>query len=155
MFCFVLFCFSVCPKGVTLNETSGVFTSPFYPRKYPDDQRCAWKISVAQGNYIKLDIRRPNIQRCDSTCLCDYVQIQDGFSDYRPNEHGKVCGTTNTKTFYSTHSSLEVLFVSDNTSSKIFDGFEATYTQLNHTPPSKYTHTYKHTYVNYFIYLRI
>ena len=137
MICFVLFCFvfSVCPEGVTLNETSGVFTSPFFPRKYPDDQRCAWKISVPQGNYIKLDIR-PNIQKCDTTCPCDYVQIQNGFSDY-PNEHGRVCGTTGTKTFYSTHSSLKVLFVSDNTNSKLYDGFTATYTQLNHTPPSK------------------
>jgi len=62
------------------------------------------------------------------------VQIQNGFSDY-PNEHGRVCGTTGTKTFYSTHSSLKVLFVSDNTNSKLYDGFTATYTQLNHTPP--------------------
>jgi len=40
-------------------------------------------------------------------------------------------------TIYSIHESLEVLFVSDDKQTKLYDGFKATYTQLNYTPPSK------------------
>ena len=135
MICFVLFCFfSVCPLNVTLEKQSGDITSPFYPRKYPDNQRCAWKILAEQGNYVKLDISL-NMQTYPS-CARDYLQIQNGFSD-DGNQNDKICDSSGRKTFYSTHSSLNVLFVSDDTRSKLYDGFTATYTQLNYTPPSK------------------
>ena len=136
LFCFF---FSVCPAGVTLTETSSVITSPFFPRKYPDNQNCSWQITAPQGKYVKLELDiRLNIQQCGTgfACTCDYLRIQNGFSD-DPSANERICGAPGRKTFYSTHQNLEVLFVSDGTNSKQFEGFKATYTQLSHTPPSK------------------
>ena len=132
-----LFFFSVCPGGVILTETSGVITSPFYPRRYPSNQTCTWKITAPPGNYVKLNFDgRLNIQQCGgAACQCDYLQIQNGFSDHT-NENERICGVPGRKTFYSFQRSLKVLFVSNNGSKK-YDGFKATYTHLNHTPPSK------------------
>ena len=131
--------FSVCPKGIILTETSGVITSPFNPRNYPDNQNCSWQITARQGNRVKLVISDTlNIQECGSLCTCDYLKVQNGFSaDLNGNE--KICGFPfKYLTYYSTFESLKVLFVSDDTGSKQYHGFKATYTQLNYTPPSKY-----------------
>ena len=138
----VLICFllSVCPRDITLTETSGVITSPFNPRNYPDNQNCSWQITARQGNRVKLVIANSlNIQDCGSpnVCPCDYLQVQNGFSaDW--NRNGKICGVPfKTITYYSTVESLKVVFVSDNTGSKQYNGFAATYTQLKYSPPSK------------------
>ena len=133
----ICFDFSVCPGGLNLTKTSGVITSPFFPRKYPDNQNCSWQITARQGNRLKLEIAlRFNIQDCGVDCTCDYLQIKNGFSA-DPSENERMCGVSSSKNFYSTHQNLEVLFVSDGTKSKLYDGFKATYTQLNYTPPSK------------------
>ena len=131
-----LFIFSVCPGNMILNETSGSITSPFLPRLYPDNQMCSWQITAKQGYRAKLEITEYNIQRCGPDCKCDYLQVQNGFSD---DATGKICGVSgiNPITYYSLQESLTVLFVSDSTQSKSYDGFEATYQQLNYSPPSK------------------
>ena len=36
----------------TLNEISGVITSPFYPRHYPTNQRGSWEIRARKGKRI-------------------------------------------------------------------------------------------------------
>ena len=118
-----------------LSETSGSITSPFYPRLYPDNQMCSWQITVKQGNRVKLEITDYNIQQCGADCTCDYLQVKNGFSDYTPI---KMCAVIpHTIAYYSLQESLTVLFVSDSTDSKSYDGFEATYQQFNHSPPSK------------------
>ena len=119
-----------------LSQTSGSITSPFYPRLYPDYQKCQWQITAKQGNRVKLEITDYIIQECDySNCTCDYLQVLNGFSD---DATGKICGVSfNTITYYSLQESLTVMFVSDSTQSKSYDGFEATYQQLNQSPPSK------------------
>ena len=96
---------------------------------------CSWQITAKQGNRAKLEITEYNIQQCDPDCTCDYLQVQNGFSD---DATGKICGVSlNTITYYSLQESLTVLFMSDSTQSKSYDGFEATYQQFNHSPPSK------------------
>ena len=134
-FLFVCF-FAVCPGHMILSETAGSITSPFYPRLYPDNQMCSWQITAKQGNRVKLEITDYNIQECgNSNCTCDYLQVQNGFSD---DATGKICGVIpHTITYYSLQESLTVLFVSDSTQSKSYDGFKATYQQFNHSPPSK------------------
>ena len=130
--------FSVCPEGITLNKSSGVITSPYYPRKYPDNRNCTWQITALQGNHVKFEFDKMNIQQCSgSACTCDYLQIQDGFSENQ-NENERICDLTEgRKIFYSIHESLKVQFVSDDTMSKLFEGFKATYTVLGYNPPSK------------------
>lgn len=122
----------MCPRSITLTETSGVITSPFYPRMYPDNQNCSWQITARQGYRVKLEIEITlNVQQCGSQqyeCSCDYLQVQNGFSD-DPNGNEKICGAPGqTKIYYSTHETLKVLFVSDASGSKQYDGFKATYT---------------------------
>ncbi len=132
--------FSVCPGSIILTDRSGIITSPYYPRLYPGNQNCSWQIIAPQGNRVKLEIAITlNIQQCgpQPDCTCDYLQVQNGFSA-DPNGNERICGApSKTKTYYSTHESLKVLFVSDDDRPKQYDGFEATYTQLNYSPPSK------------------
>lgn len=134
------FLFSVCPRNIILTETSGVITSPFYPRKYPDNQNCSWQIIARQGNRVKLEIdMNLHIQQCgpQNACTCDYLKIQNNFS-VDPDANEKICGAPGeTKIYYSTHEILKVQFVSDDTSSKQYRGFTGTYTQLSCTPPCK------------------
>ena len=121
----------VCPNMTTLNETSGVITSPFYPRNYPDNQRCSWQITASKGNYVVLIIEDMYIQSCGQTCSCDYLQVQNGFSSDGCNGKRR-CGS-HSVIYYSMSESLTVLFVSDGSSSKDYRGFKATYIQVNHT----------------------
>ena len=120
-----------------LDETSGSFSSPFHPRIYPADQRCSWKIIGKQGYHVELTIPDYNLQRCGgAACSCDYMEVQNSFSDeVLP---GKLCGTPSDipVKFYSLHESLRVVFVSDDKNMD-YDGFRATYRLLNYSPPSK------------------
>ena len=119
-----------------LDETSGSFSSPFYPRNYPFNQKCSWNIIGKQGYRVELTIPDYNLQRCGAVCSCDYIEVQNSFSDeVLP---GKLCGTPwyIPVKFYSLHESLRVVFVSDGTNMS-YNGFEATYKLLDYSPPSK------------------
>ena len=86
-------CFAVCPKMEILNETSGVITSPFYPRNYPDDQRCSWQITASKGNHVVLIIEYMDIRHCGVSCTCDHLEIQNGSSfDGLHHLAGRRCG---------------------------------------------------------------
>ena len=65
---------------VTLKETSGVLTSPYYPRRYPSNKKCSWKITANEGERIVLVIEDLHIRDCGSSCSCDYLEIQNGSS---------------------------------------------------------------------------
>ena len=125
-----LFRLSVCPNLTTLNDTSGVITSPFYPRRYPNNQRCSWQITASKGKRVVLDIEYMHIENCGG-CSCDYLEIENGwYSD--GNSAGRKCGTMNGLAYFSFRESLKVLFVSNGDRSW-YSGFRATYTQVNHT----------------------
>ena len=129
--------FAVCPTDMILHEASGSFSSPFNPRNYPFNQTCSWKIIGKQGYRVELTLPDYNIQRCGgAACSCDYMEIQNSFSDVALP--GKLCGTPRSIPikFYSLHESLRVLFVSDDANMD-YDGFGATYKLLNYSPPSK------------------
>ena len=118
-----------------LNDATGSFSSPFYPRKYPFNQKCSWKIIGKQGYHVELPIPDYGLPQCNA-CSCDSFEVQNSFSD--DSAAGKLCGAprdANLK-FHSLHESLRVVFVSDNMSMD-YDGFKATYKLLNYSPPSK------------------
>ena len=129
----------MCPSGINLTDTSGVITSPFYPRKYPDDQNCFWEISASKGNFVKLDITDMEIHRCgaEGACTCDYLEILDGFLDSDGAASGKLCvdGSFTPQSYYSSNERLRVRFFADGRLEKQQKGFTATYTMLNYTPP--------------------
>ena len=115
----------------TLNETSGVITSPFYPRNYPDNQECRWQITASKGKRVVMIIDYLYTQSCGQTCTCDYLEVQNGLSSDGYND-ARRCGDDGVR-YYSIFDSLTVLFVSDGSQSKWYRGFKATYIQVNHT----------------------
>ena len=122
---------TVCPNLTTLNDTSGIITSPFYPRNYPDNQRCSWQITARKGSHVVVVIEEMSIRSCGQTCTCDYLEVENGFSsDGAIGE--RICGSSRVR-YYSMPESLTVLFVSDGTDSKRYRGFKASYFQANHT----------------------
>ena len=126
-----LFRLSVCPNLTTLNDTSGVITSPFYPRRYPNNQRCSWQITASKGKRIVLVIEFMYIEGCRA-CSCDYLEIESGLSSDGVSA-GRKCGYMSERlAYYSFRESLKVLFVS-NGNTRWYRGFRATYTQVNHT----------------------
>ena len=132
---FICGCFffqPVCPNMTTLNETSGVITSPFYPRNYPDYQECRWQITASKGKRVVMNIEYMDIKRCGQTCSCDFLEVQNGLSsdDYYD---GRRCGYRSSVRYHSMSESLTVLFVSDGSHNKRYRGFKATYIQANHT----------------------
>lgn len=125
---------TLCPAMAKLTEASGVITSPFYPRYYPNDQSCTWEIIASKGKRLKLEIEKTmDIQNCRS-CICDYLDIEDGF-DSAGNPSGKKCGgLTTALTYYSLQNRYRVQFSSDDTSEFQYKGFRAVYTQLDSNP---------------------
>ena len=125
----------MCPTDTILDETSGSLSSPFHPRNYPFNQTCSWNITGKQGYCVELTIPDYNLERC-AACSCDYVEVQNSFSDKALP--GELCGTPRSPPikFYSLQESLRVVFVSDDANMD-YDGFGATYKLLNYSCPSK------------------
>ena len=69
--CFVL-SYSV-SNLMTLNETSGVITSPFYLRDYGTNQTCSWQIRASKGKQVKLFIEDIDLQ--EASCRCGYQDV--------------------------------------------------------------------------------
>ena len=119
---------AVCPNMTTLNETSGVLTSPYYPRHYPSNKKCSWIITASKGERIVLVIEEIDIRECGSSCTCDYLQIQNGSSSDGLSGRRR-CGYFKDRgiVYYSTKDVLRVTFVSDSRTSSLYGGFKATY----------------------------
>ena len=117
----------------TLNETSGVLTSPYYPRSYPSSRSCSWKITASKGERIVLVIKDIYIRNCGSSCTCDNLQIQnglssDGTSGRRRCRRYKDRGIV----YHSTKDVLMVTFVSDSSTHWGYRGFKATYIKVKY-----------------------
>ena len=124
---------AVCPNMTTLNETSGVLTSPYYPSTYPSSKNCSWKITASKGERIVLVIEDIYIWECGSSCTCDYLQIlngssSDGISGRRRCRYYKDRGIV----YHSTKDVLRVTFVSDNFTHWGYRGFKATYMKVKY-----------------------
>ena len=117
----------------TLNETSGVLTSPFYPRRYPSNVKCSWKIIASNGERILLFIEDIQITNCGSSCTCDYLEIQngsssDGISGRRRCRYYKDRGIV----YHSVKDVLRVTFVSGSSTYRRYRGFKATYIKVKY-----------------------
>ena len=126
-------CHTGCPHLTTLNETSGVITSPSYPRKYLNNQTCSWQITANKGKRVVLIIEDMKIQQrknCKASCNCDYLEIESGLPSDAALRR-RICGN-HLLSFFSIRESLKVRFVSDNLNNN-HRGFKATYIQVNDT----------------------
>ena len=124
---------AVCPNMTTLNETSGVLTSPYYPRTYPSSKNCSWKITASKGERIVLVIEDISIWGCDSSCTCDYLQIQNGLSSDGISGRRR-CRYYNDRgiVYHSTKDVLKVTFVSGSHTSSRYRGFKASYIKVKY-----------------------
>ena len=118
----------------TLNDTSGVLTSPYFPRRYPSNEKCSWKITASEGERIVLFIEDLEIQDCSSSsCTCDYLEIQngsssDGISGRRRCRYYKDRGIV----YHSAKDVLRLTFVSDSGTYGGYRGFKATYIKVKY-----------------------
>ena len=124
---------AVCPNMAILNETSGILTSPYYPRRYPSNVKCSWKIIASKGERILLFIEDIQITNCGSSCTCDYLEIQngsssDGISSRRRCRYYKDRGVV----YHSVKDVLRVTFVSDSGTYWRYRGFKATYIKVKY-----------------------
>ena len=117
----------------TLNETSGVLTSPYYPRRYPSNEKCSWKIIASKGERILLFIEDLHIAPCGSSCTCDYLKIQNGSSSDGISVRRRCRYYTDRGIVYhSVKDVLRVTFVSDSALYPLYRGFKATYIKVKY-----------------------
>ena len=115
-----------------LNETSGVLTSPYYPRRYPSNVKCSWKIIARKGERIVLVIEDLSIWDCGSSCTCDYLEIQNGSSSDSISSRRRCKYKDRGIVYYSVKDILRVTFVSDSGNYGRYRGFKATYIQVKY-----------------------
>lgn len=119
----------MCPNLTTINETSGVITSPYYPRSHSENQTCSWEITANKGKRVKLVIEEMFLGLQNLSCKFDYLEIQNGSYATDGAASERTCNhLVGNVTYFSFHESMRVRFVSDG----VFDGgrFTATYTQV-------------------------
>ena len=116
----------------TLNETSGVLTSPYYPRRYPSNEKCSWKIVASKGERILLFIEDIYIRNCGSSCTCDYLEIQNGSSSDGISGRRRCRYEDSGIVYHSVKDVLRVTFVSDSGKYRRYRGFKATYIKVKY-----------------------
>ena len=94
---------------------------------YLSDSSCDWLITVPEGNIVKLNFDKFNLQSDYADCSADYVEILDGNSTFSKSE-GKFCGHLNPGIFRSSDRYMWVRFRSDSWFSFSGSGFKATFT---------------------------
>ena len=116
----------------TLNEISGVITSPFYPRSGHNyyNQSCSWEIRPRKGKRILLSIE-DMFWGCSGgawSCACGYVEIQGGSLLVYDGPKWRICEFSMANETYDWFKERikVVLFVSDYSIR-----FKISYTQVN------------------------
>lgn len=109
--------------GGILTKPGGTFSSPNYPREYPPDTQCLWKISMSPGTAIELMVNSFNMES-SSNCRFDGLTISntEDFSQVVT----QLCHTQKEPVkLVSAGHTLYVKFFSDH--SYTYKGFEASY----------------------------
>lgn len=76
--------------GGLITGTEGKFSSPNFPRAYPPEKSCIWKIEVPLGYYIQMKFIRFDLER-HAICKYDSVEVKDGWDRMSPHL-GRYCG---------------------------------------------------------------
>ncbi|XP_051001052.1 deleted in malignant brain tumors 1 protein-like [Acomys russatus] len=111
--------------GGLLTNSSGSFSSPWYPKKYPTNAVCVWDIQVETSAHIRLAFEVVKMENFYG-CPYDFIEIFDG-----PRSEsfslGRFCSET-IPVFTSSSSHMSVVFHSDAIVTNI--GFFASYESL-------------------------
>ncbi|XP_074140965.1 putative DMBT1-like protein [Sminthopsis crassicaudata] len=111
--------------GGLLTNSSGSFSSPWYPKKYPTNIVCAWEIQVDSKAHVKLTFEVLKMENFYG-CPYDFVEVFDG-PQSTSFSLGRFCSST-TPIFTSSSNSMTVVFHSDAIITNI--GFYASYYSL-------------------------
>ena len=101
--------------GAVFVQAAGNFTSLHFPREYPTNVNCVWRISTDPVRRIALGTRDREFDlESGSTyqsCNYDYVSVRDGLNR-RSREVGRFCGDANfPRTFHTTYSSSPHMYI--------------------------------------------
>jgi len=124
--------------GGTLTGNSGTFTSPGYPKAYPNNQDCTWIIRHAYGKTVKLTVMDNFELESGGMCSFDYVEFTntDGspisLGNGNAASQGKICGKRVPKPIFTAGNGAIVKFKSDNSAN--FKGFSIKYETINSNP---------------------
>ncbi|XP_072335393.1 cubilin-like [Scyliorhinus torazame] len=112
--------------GGNLDDDSGSFTSPNYPRSYPNNARCTWYIYVDHDERVKLNFIDIQLEATPG-CSNDYIKIYDGPSTNSPLL-STICTGSN-RAFTSSSNAMTIHFQSD--SQNTGPGFTANYFEIS------------------------
>ncbi|KAM8939177.1 high choriolytic enzyme 1-like [Pelodytes ibericus] len=104
--------------GDSLANTTGHFSTPGFPSKYPNSVDCVWLMSAPPGKKITIHITPFNLET-SPRCSYDYLLIRDG------RRQKKICGFIPLLDYTSSSQSLLLYFHSD--ASVQEGGFYASY----------------------------
>nr|XP_042140738.1 deleted in malignant brain tumors 1 protein isoform X1 [Peromyscus maniculatus bairdii] len=106
--------------GGFLTQPFGNFSSPFYPRNYPNNARCVWNIEVPNNYRVTVVFRDVQLE---GGCSYDYIEIFDGPHHSSPLI-ARVCDGA-MGSFTSTSNFMSVRFITDHSVTR--RGFQAQY----------------------------
>uniref|UniRef100_A0A2K5P105 Scavenger receptor cysteine-rich domain-containing protein DMBT1 n=1 Tax=Cercocebus atys TaxID=9531 RepID=A0A2K5P105_CERAT len=106
--------------GGFLSQPSGDFSSPFYPRNYPNNAKCVWDIEVQNNHHVTVVFRDVQLE---GGCNYDYVEVFDGPYHSSPLI-ARVCDGAR-GSFTSSSNFMSIRFVSDHSITR--RGFRAEY----------------------------
>ncbi|GCB63458.1 hypothetical protein scyTo_0004424 [Scyliorhinus torazame] len=110
--------------GIRSGE-SGFIGSEGFPRLYPPNSKCTWKITVPKGRVVALNFRFLDLER-DTLCRYDYIDVYNGHVNGQ--RLGRFCGTSKPGAIVSTGNKMMVQMLTDaNTAG---NGFVAMYSAV-------------------------
>jgi len=109
--------------------SAGTIQTPGYPRRYPSNADCTYRIETSHGDFIKIDFHNFTLEEGNRNgCRYDYFQVFDGNSTgARPLTEPK-CGSGSNFTVTSSSNVVLVVFRSD--SSISLAGFIASWRRI-------------------------
>ncbi|KAH0948163.1 hypothetical protein HN011_006977 [Eciton burchellii] len=96
--------------GGTMTAVTGDIMSPYYPELYQTNADCYWKIAVAAGSLVQLEIIDFDLEM-HSKCRYDFLEVFDGIN-HRTNGR-RYCGTTYPKSIQAKSNQMTIRFRSD------------------------------------------
>jgi len=62
---------------VAANKPARVVASPGYPKPYPADADCTWRVSAPRRHHLRLTLVELDVEQTDS-CLFDFLEVRAG-----------------------------------------------------------------------------
>ena len=115
---------------IPLTGETGRLFSPLYPHTYPNDMMCTWKITVPEGNFVRLRITSFDLGFCGGTAL----KIRDG-QNSSGNLLKSFCGRTFKRSVFSSGRYLWVRFQSPKDGYVYGTGFNAVFEAVTQCKP--------------------